>query len=186
VLASAAGGALGVALGLKVGSHDLPAPAASRAVDEVIIYGLYWMGIGAGQWLVLRRCIARAGWWVVASALGGALVGLAAGTLGNPPPVPVYAAYGLLGLLLGVPQWMILRRHVRRAAWWLMANSAGWALGTLAAVALDRAMTIRVSEIAGLVLLFGVASGIAGSVTGALLVWLPSQAPTSRRVSELA
>jgi hypothetical protein len=40
------------------------------------------------------------------------------------------AAMGLvLGPILGAPQWWELRRHVRRAGWWVPANAAAWAVG---------------------------------------------------------
>jgi hypothetical protein len=61
------------------------------------------------------------------------------GDTANSAPAPeisdtlVYllaAAMGLvLGPVLGVPQWWVLRRHVAHAWWWIPANAAAWALG---------------------------------------------------------
>jgi hypothetical protein len=68
------------------------------------------------------------------------------------------SAVAVFGLSLGVPQWWILRRHMRRAGLWILFSVTGWMLAGVA--------WIR----------FGVNSGedcIAyGIVTGLGLVWL--------------
>lgn len=49
-----------------------------------------------------------------------------------------WAALGALGVglaaLLGAGQWLILRRHARRAAWWIPASALAWALGIAVAI----------------------------------------------------
>jgi hypothetical protein len=32
----------------------------------------------------------------------------------------------ILGTILGVPQWLALRRHVPKAGWWVPANALAW------------------------------------------------------------
>jgi hypothetical protein len=99
---------------------------------------------------VLRRPLPALGWrsWVLASAAGAFAawtLGMIPSTLidfgaeaGAAPPTEMSDAlmYGLaaamgaiLGPILGVPQWLALRRHVRRAIWWIPANAGAWALG---------------------------------------------------------
>lgn len=34
-----------------------------------------------------------------------------------------------LGVTLSVPQWLVLRRYVKRAVWWILANAVAWAFG---------------------------------------------------------
>jgi hypothetical protein len=34
----------------------------------------------------------------------------------------------ILGAILAIPQWRVLRRHVRGAGWWLPANALAWAV----------------------------------------------------------
>ena len=41
-----------------------------------LIFLLMGLAIGITQWLLLRRRLARAGWWIAASALGWGLLGL--------------------------------------------------------------------------------------------------------------
>jgi hypothetical protein len=45
---------------------------ALHALDESIVMA----AVGTAQWLVLRRHWRRAGWWIVASAIGGAVAGV--------------------------------------------------------------------------------------------------------------
>ena len=43
------------------------------------------------------------------------------------------AAFIVMGLSIGVGQWLLLRRRLRRAGWWIAANGAGWGLLALIA-----------------------------------------------------
>ena len=64
--------------------------------------------VGWGFWL----------WWVLASAVGFAVV--RAG--------------------VGIAQWFVLRRHVSRAGWWVLASTVGYAVagaGILGAIGPD-------------------------------------------------
>ncbi len=47
--------------------------------------------------------------------------------------VPVLGVL-VLGIALGTPQWLVLRRHLPRMAWWVPATSVGVALGLVVAV----------------------------------------------------
>jgi hypothetical protein len=89
------------------------------------------ISVGILQWLVLRRHFNRAGWWVLASITGFA-VGKA---LGDALAQADLGAVGLalsgaaIGTSLGIAQWVVLRRHVEQAAWWVLASVAAWAVG---------------------------------------------------------
>lgn len=183
VLASTVGGATGFALSMTV--LDLLSTQTRLAPEEIVIYGLFWVGMGVGQWFVLRRHIPGAGLWIAASALGGVLTGGGPVIWPNPPNLVV--VYIGMGTLLGALQWLVLRRGVRQAGWWLLASPAGCALGVLAVQALDRVLVrASVSETAGLVIGFGAMSGIAAVVTGGVLVWLLSRTPPGHHVQDRA
>jgi hypothetical protein len=57
----------------------------------------------------------------------------AASQVAEPGALVQYALAGALGLIagpvLGFAQWTVLRRHVTRAARWLWASAAAWAIG---------------------------------------------------------
>jgi hypothetical protein len=93
----------------------------------VIILGLAG---GFMQWLVLRRRIAGTGWWVPASTLGFpvALV-MAEGAMrlvGIPSPILLGVLFGILS---GILPWLVLRRQVARAGWWVPAHLLGSLVG---------------------------------------------------------
>jgi hypothetical protein len=158
-------------------------------------------GIGIAQWLVLRRHIASAGWWVLVSVVG-AMIGVALGfvledvlrplistllgeAIQSRPSVPcvslsaataVGAAGAVIGLNLGIAQWLVLRRHVRSAGWWIVASCLAW----MAGLSLS-AGTVDVLGTPLSLLVIGVASGAA---TGSLLAYLLSgDAAPSRRAT---
>jgi hypothetical protein len=85
------------------------------------------------------------------------------------------AAMGVvLGPILGVPQWLALRQHARRAIWWIPANAAAWALGM--PVVFVGAGSAPPGGLLGLVatalLTAMVAGGVVGAVHGLALIWL--------------
>ncbi len=51
----------------------------------------------------------------------------------EPPLVVMMLLGGAMGLVLGVvlaiPQWLVLKKHVEGAAWWIPANSLAWLFG---------------------------------------------------------
>ena len=83
---------------------------------------------GIGQWLVLRRAIDHAVLWLVATV---AAVPIVAGLVVAIEPLDWGSAVALGGFALGVTQWVVLRRHARRASLWILASAAGWIAGGL-------------------------------------------------------
>ena len=183
ILASTVGGISGFALAMAI--LDLLGTRARPALAGIVVYALFWMGIGTGQWFVLRRRVPSAGYWIAASAAGGVLTSAGIVIWPNPPNVVV----GLIGItaLLGLLQWLVLRRSVRQAGWWVLASPVGYGLGFLVVQALDSVLVgASVPETAGLVIGSGIASGTAAFVTGGVLVWLLSRTPPGHHVQERA
>jgi hypothetical protein len=94
-------------------------------------YGLMLgTAIGLGQWIVLRRRFDIEWlWWLAATMLGFALhglsLGLSAGVMGDQVTA---AGLGLLcggAVVVGIPQWLVLRQHLPHAGWWIVASAAG-------------------------------------------------------------
>jgi hypothetical protein len=169
------------------------AAASLGVLAGTVIEGLV---VGTAQWLVLRRPLKQMRWlvWALATASGACVawtLGMIPSTLlfngpdtGTTTPsemsdLVIYAlaaAMGLvLGTILGVPQWLALRRHVPKAGWWVLANALAWMIGMVVVfigTSFIPAEGISLS-IALLLLLSVVAAGAAvGAVNGLVLIWL--------------
>ena len=174
-LASVMGYGMGAVLGVSIAYRFFPTDAYDAA--NGITLGMI-MGVIGGyfQWIVLRERIAGASLWGLASALG---FGLAMGSLLATDPDENPAMAGILvgivfGLVGGILQWLILRRKVPRAGWWLMANLLGSLVGTIAfpiAVAISETGNWSLA-----IIVFGMGFGAGnGAITGAALVWVLRQ-----------
>ena len=156
---------VGFILGFVVAKATFGSGALAGIVDGA--------SLGIAQWLVLRRYIARAGWWVLASIVGLAVgfgvcaaVRFAGGFAEDVGFAMAGAVAGtVIGASLGIAQWLVLRRHIARAGWWVLASAVG--VATFETV--DFAMLFD----AGRVFLVGVAAY--GAITGGVLVWLLRQ-----------
>jgi hypothetical protein len=89
---------------------------------------------GAVQYGLLRRSLPQIGWWVLATLVGwlsGVLLIAISIGLHWMDSFQVNLAFPLLGLAIGSAQWLVLRRRLPRAGWWIPANLLGWMLLTL-------------------------------------------------------
>lgn len=127
------------------------------------------------HWLILRRWFSRAGWWVLASTVGSLLgfipLGLAlavADTHGDTvfARIAAPAAIALAGAVAGVVRWLVLRRWVSRAGWWILASTISWFGVTFAFMSLTRGADVH------LFLGGSVSGALSGVITGLALVWL--------------
>jgi hypothetical protein len=169
VLASALGAAVGAAAAFNL--LNIMSRRLSMALNEVLIFGLILLGMGALQWLVLRSRIAQAGWWIGASIASGTLLGIMATKFSYGANGPL--GDGLFGITLVVPYWLVLRRQLSYSWLWLIASPVAWALAYLAVSALERSgIWPQMTEINELIFAFGVIGAVVGMITGLLLVWL--------------
>jgi hypothetical protein len=140
------------------------------------------------HWLILRRLFACTGWWIPASVVGWLLayiplnMGIAGADTGQgflfiSERYVFGVACAVAGALAGTLQWLVLRRCVSYAGWWVLASSVSW-LG--AALVFGYLMKVAKGiEDAHLFLLGAAASGtVSGVITGLALVWL-LQTPSS-------
>ena len=176
---------LAVVVGWAIGEFVL------RAFGEAdwaafVFRGAHVLGVGGAvlQALVLRRHLPHIAWWVLESGVATVLGGIAVHTattwvvpfnrfLGAGPPLALTAPVGLAvlgsGLLVGLFQWLILRRHVTGAGWWIPASglslTVGWFLGALVIdIVNPRTYPATVDLVAGLL-----SAGIYGTITGFIL-----------------
>ena len=87
---------------------------------------------GALQFWLLRRYLPRMGWWAFATIGGwftGTLLIVAVNRLRlTGPTINLDLAFILMGLSIGLGQWLVLRRGLPRAGWWIAANALSWGL----------------------------------------------------------
>lgn len=135
------------------------------AEDSLGIYFLVPMIgllIGFVQYGLLRRFIADIGWWVLATVLswfplllGNALIQFGLVEAPNEPS-SIDVNFLLLGLSIGIGQWLVLRGRVSQAGWWIAANVAGWGLFGLIFANVNR---------------WGLEALILGSTSGQFVAW---------------
>lgn len=164
--------------------------------------------VGTAQWLVLRRSLPDMRWlsWALATAVGAFVAwtsGMLPNTLlsagagaGDSAPAEtsasvVYALAAVLGLvagaILGTPQWFVLRRHVPRAALWILANALAWVPGmVMAFVVADFLFATRfgVATVLLAVATLAAIGAVVGTVHGLALVWLLRLRRTAGRIAD--
>jgi MFS family permease len=176
-LASVMGYGLGAILGMSIAWRFFPTGDAANGITLGILMGATG---GYFQWVVLRERITGAGLWGVASALGlGLGIGVLVSTyITENYGIAVFLFASVIAVVSGILQWLILRRKVSRAGWWLLANLLGSLLGATGA-----AIGAAIGETGnwGLAaLVFGLGFGAGnGAITGAALVWLLRQSSSS-------
>jgi hypothetical protein len=158
VLANAVGEAVGLSAVLLVGFGVLGPrlagltgawPAVLGLVAGVLLGIFEGIVVGAAQGTVLRRRLPRLAprTWILATVIGAMVawgLGMLPSTLmsadagggqaaAEMPEALIYvmaAGMGLVaGVVLALPQWLVLRSHARRAGWWLPANALAWLCG---------------------------------------------------------
>jgi hypothetical protein len=137
---------------------------------------------GLLHWLILRRWFLHAGWWILASGTGSLLgffpLGWAiavADTQGDMIPmwfhavptwVVILGAIAVAGAVAGAIQWLVLRRWVSHAGWWVVSSSISWVAATYVYAYVTRANEAHLT-------LGGTVSGaLSGAMTGLALVGL--------------
>jgi F0F1-type ATP synthase membrane subunit c/vacuolar-type H+-ATPase subunit K len=83
--------------------------------------------IGIFQWAVLQGRIRNPWRWMIATTAGwtaGYLI-----TLFGIPGLFELTNGGVIGLTTGLAQWLVLRREVNWAGWWIVFSIIGWTTG---------------------------------------------------------
>jgi hypothetical protein len=89
---------------------------------EGVIGGLAaGVAIGTTQWLALRRRIPISFHWIMATAIGMAVgVGVSVALFGAESSVNATLMRApLTGLAIAIAQWLVLRRQLQSALWWI-------------------------------------------------------------------
>jgi len=84
------------------------------------------VSIGIFQWLVLQGRVSRPWRWIPSTSLGwiaGYLIAL------YMIPEAFMLEGMVIGLTTGVAQWLLLRRELHWAGWWIVFSVIGWITG---------------------------------------------------------
>ncbi len=176
---------LGFAVGGVVGGFAMFAFDDELWIAGFALFGaIFGAAGGAMQWLVLRRHVAQTGGWALATAVCYTLAGITTALIFSLPSSAVAVA-GLVafatvaGVAGGILQWLILRRKLARAGWWVLASILGLMVGM--GIGGPVAMTLgQAGRVIEPTIVFGILFGVGvGAIPGAALVWLLRQSPSS-------
>lgn len=146
------------------------------------------------QALVLRRYLDHAAWWLVVSGSCGVVavylralvIVTVLTTTGNQVAFVATDALTALGtgILIGVLQWLVLRRQLARAQWWIPVSGLGVLVGAVTGDVVGFVVVIYVLNLGidpnAFVVVSGLVSApIYGAITGYALVRLLHSRPTS-------
>ena len=93
--------------------------AAFGAVPSILI--------GLLQWLILRRHLPVSGWWIFTILPGVGFDHFISDGFPNAQDLSI--AVLASSALIGVLQWLVLRRQVNSFAWWIVATVVSWSMG---------------------------------------------------------
>jgi hypothetical protein len=169
ILATAVGFGVGLIVGAKVGS--ILEAIAGPLLGSLTAIAAVGASVGTAQWFLLRRHFPGAGWWVLATTVGGIVGGLLSSEL-EASLGPSIVRFAVFGAPIAISQWIVLRRHFRNAGWWVLAGIVVGLWDGLAVLQAYRAFGTGV-------LVGFVALGVLyGAITGGVMVWLLRQPVT--------
>ena len=187
----------GNVVGTEVIAPAVDAVGAWRVAGalEVAIRGL---GLGMLQWLILRGYIAQAHKWMwattgvaVVASVGFPVIQLSVeaifftfsfeGSIGRWIMTSVYVWGAMMLALTGVMQWLVLRRQVPRAGWWILASVAAHFSGIAVAIYTNMSFSVVLYSVFHSSELIGVA--VMALITGAGLVSLLRQPAAAERTA---
>ena len=140
-----------------------------------IIGALTGTVIGIFQWLVLRRLIPGAGWWIIATSIG---VGIIHSVGDSTPDTVDFRLLALgSGAVVGLSQWVVLYRSSSQASWWILITLISWFIGLTVGMLIIQATGLMLfDDPEGWIMqhsVVGATTGIiVGAITGAGLIWL--------------
>ena len=104
-------------------------------LNSFSLYLICGISIGAAQWLVLKDYLKKSWWWIFTNALGFGLFSLsyrfvADGIylLRNAWGIQGILFGSVLGLTMGILQWLFLKNRFQKSVWWVLASIGGGVL----------------------------------------------------------
>ncbi len=171
ILVNAIGWAASIALAglLSEATAHISGFNTDRFVGIAILISLgVWLG--AAQWLVMKRLIPQPNRWAVATIIGFVLCAVIMTLvnflrLGGIGILNNLLWMAVMGSVVGVSQWWILRKHYSKAGWWILATAAGFFCFMVFVVN-------PVSTLGGFIVRGGIMGGFSAIAPGVVLDWL--------------
>ncbi len=142
-----------------------------RLVSSLLI----GLPIGFAQWIALRRVAPISILWAVTISaglilglvVGPILAGAFWGLLDDESVLSLTAAYTIIGLCVGLVQWLFLRGHFTMSLVWPLSSAVGLGLGTGLVLASNLVAQSGLISIILVVLVYAIATGL-------VISWLPA------------
>ncbi|MBW4673982.1 MAG: hypothetical protein KME52_08135 [Desmonostoc geniculatum HA4340-LM1] len=133
--------------------------------------------ISTMQWLVLRQKVYQAASWILGTTAGFAVGAVVSYAVTYNWPENDRQAIAFVGAIIvaSVGQSLVLRQHVRKAAWWMLTTPISWAVSFFVIVLVIGFLSSATGDSANIytILFVGAVLGaIFGALTGVVLVTL--------------
>lgn len=186
ILATALGVTIGKFFGTLLGLFSLGVGFTGAFAVAGFVVGIM---VGFMQQMTLKRQqINQIELWGLATGCGGCLGGGMTGAIVSTLPSNIAFYIGstvagvVTGTAIGVMQWLILKRWVYKARWWILANTIAWTVGEVLLWAViflvmdgGRVIVYGVvttpSNLAGEVVIL-LSGGVTGAIAGVPLMYL--------------
>jgi hypothetical protein len=191
------GGPAGWVVGCAVRGvvRSIVGPTVGDAVVGPVAGAVGGAAVGIAQSVVVGKQVGRARWWILASSVGWAVGGgggwaiayardwAVLGSIGCYAEV-IYKGGAVIGAMggtvVGIAQWVVLRKQVYRAGWWILASTVGgalggalgWHLGGLVSEVFSGLGAGGPAMIAGWATSWGIIGAVGGAMTAFPLRWL--------------
>jgi hypothetical protein len=161
----------------NISMSEWPSPLEQTIwqIGNAILFG---SSIGFIQWRLLRKTYSIPSSWIYLVPAGMVLTELVAGILlwemginrgefafweNNPIPHALIAS--IYGLIIGLFQFSIIRRHFFKGAFWILASTLAWGVSIILTA-------INVTNDIFLLITFVIGILVYGLMTGGVLMWI--------------
>lgn len=128
--------------------HTIEVNGQTHITEDYLFRYIYFPTLcllsGIFQYGLLRRYVPKMGGWVLATMAGCLLVFPMMGLLQLAFDAAFLSiwngvlAFATIGGLIGLSQWLFLRRRIPKAGWWVLASVLGWSLAVLGSLTVVR------------------------------------------------
>ncbi len=139
--------------------------AISGLLSSTLIISL---PISIAQWIALRRLFPISALWIFTLPISILVFVLLVREIpesiwqsfdSESFPVLIFTAF-IIGLIIGLPQWLLLRRHIDKASIWMLGSSLGIALGAGIVISTNMVNTAGVFAYIIAVLVYVLSTGL--------------------------